>query len=72
VDRLQKTALDIVTQNQHRVECEVLTDIRQTVEDSSGYSDTETTVQGEVLTHRGHNVEDSIGRCDTEPTDGKL
>ena len=32
--------MDIVTQNQQTVHCEVLTDSGQTVEDSSGHSDT--------------------------------
>jgi len=32
-----------VTQKQQTVQCEVLTDSGQTVEDSSGHSDTETT-----------------------------
>jgi len=35
--------VDIVTQNQQNVHCEVLTDSGQTVEDSSVYSDTEPT-----------------------------
>jgi len=43
VDRLKKTAVDIVTQNQQTVNCEVLTDCGQTVEDSSGHGDTEPT-----------------------------
>ena len=65
--------MDIVTQNQQTVKCEVLTDSRQTVEDSSGYSDTEPTeVKCEVLTDTGQNKEDSSGYSDTEPTDGKV
>ena len=35
--------MEKVTQNQETVQCEVLTDIGQTVEDSSGRSDTEPT-----------------------------
>jgi len=35
--------VDIVTQNQQTVPCEVVTDIGQTVEDSSGHSDREPT-----------------------------
>ena len=35
--------MDIVTQNQQTVQCEVLTDSGQTVEGSSGHSDTEPT-----------------------------
>ena len=41
VDRLQKTAVYIVTQNKQRIHCEVLTDSGQTAEDSSVHSDTE-------------------------------
>ena len=41
MDRLYKTAVEIVTQNQDRVESEVLTDSGQTVEDSSGHSETQ-------------------------------
>ena len=33
--------MDIVTQNQQTVQCEILTDSGQTVEHSSGHSDTE-------------------------------
>ena len=43
MDRLYKTAVDVVTQNQQTVHCEVLTDSGQTVEGSSGHSDTEPT-----------------------------
>jgi len=35
--------VDTVTQNEQTVECEVLTDSGQTVEDNSGHSDTERT-----------------------------
>jgi len=35
--------VDIVTQNQHTVQCEVLTDSGQNLVDSSGHSDTEPT-----------------------------
>jgi hypothetical protein len=35
--------MDIVTQNQQNLQCELLTDSGQTVEDSSGQSDTEPT-----------------------------
>ena len=37
------TAVDIVAQNQQTLQCEVLTDSEQTIEDSSGHSDTEIT-----------------------------
>jgi len=35
--------VDVVTQNQQTVRCEVLTETGQNVEDSSGRSDTEST-----------------------------
>jgi len=35
--------MENVTQNQETVQCEVLTDIGQTLEDSSGHSDTKPT-----------------------------
>ena len=41
MDRLPKTVVDIVTQNQQAVQCEVLTDSGQNIEYSSGHSDTE-------------------------------
>ena len=41
MERLQMTAVGIVAQNQQMVQCEVLTDSGQTVEYSSGHSDTE-------------------------------
>jgi len=49
--------VDIVTQNEQTVHCEVLTDSGQTV-------------QCEVLTDIGQTVEDSSGHSDREPTDG--
>jgi len=65
--------VDIVTQNQETVQCEVLTDSGQIVETSSGHSDTEEqTVQCVVLRDNGQRVEDSSGHSDTEPTDGTL
>jgi len=49
-----ETAVDIVTQNQQTVQCEVLTDIGQTVEDSRGHIDTDpSTVHFEELTDFG-------------------
>ena len=39
MDRLYKALVDIVTETQQTVQCEVLTDSGQTVEDSSGHSD---------------------------------
>ena len=35
--------MDVVTQNLETVKCEVMTDSGQTVDDSSGHSDTEQT-----------------------------
>ena len=43
VDRLWMKAVDLVTQNQQTVTCDLLTDIRQSKEDSSGRSDSATT-----------------------------
>jgi len=43
LDRMYKTAEDAVTQNQHTVYCEVLTDSGQTIQDSSRRSDKEPT-----------------------------
>jgi len=39
---LYKTAVDMVAQNQQTAQCEVLTDSGETLEDSNGHSDTET------------------------------
>jgi len=65
--------VDIVTHNQQAVQCEVLTDSGQTVEDSSGPSDTEPkTVQCDVLTESGQILEDSSGHSDPDPTGCKL
>ena len=70
MDRLQKTVVDRVTQNKQRIQCEVLTESGQTVEDSIGHSDTDKqTVRCEVLTDSGQNVEGSSGHSDTEPTE---
>jgi len=43
LDGVQKTAVDLVTQNQERVFYDKPTGSRQTVEDNSGHSDTEPT-----------------------------
>jgi len=43
VDRLYNTPVDTVTQKKQTVDCEVLTDTEQTVLDSSGRSDKEST-----------------------------
>jgi hypothetical protein len=43
MDRLYMASVDIVTQNQQTVHCEVLTDSGQTLHDFSGHSDTEPT-----------------------------
>ena len=56
-----------------QMECEVLTDSGQTVEDDSGYSNTEPKdPQCKVLTESGQTVEDSIGHSDIEATDGTV
>ena len=63
--------MDIVTQNQETLQCEVLTENVQTVKKSSGHSVTEPkTVQCEVLTDSGKTLEDSNGQRVTETTDG--
>ena len=41
LERLKNSAVDIVTQNRQTVQCEVMTDSGQTVEGSSGHSDTD-------------------------------
>ena len=41
MDGLEGRAVDIVTQNQQTVQCEVLTESGQTLAKSSGHSDTE-------------------------------
>ena len=51
--------MDIVTQNEQTVHCEVQTDSGQTV-------------QCEVLTDSGQTVEGSSGHSDTESTDGTV
>jgi len=56
MDRLKKTAMDLVTQNQQTVLCEVLTDRGQSV-------------QCDVLPDIGQSVENSGGPSDTKPTD---
>ena len=61
-----------MTQNQQTVQCEVLTDIWQTVEGSSRHSDTERTDGTVRGTDSGQTVEGSSGHSDTEPTDGTL
>ena len=43
MDGVQRTVVDVVTQNQENVLYDVLTDSRQNVEDNSGHSDTEPT-----------------------------
>jgi hypothetical protein len=55
------------------VQCEVLTDNGQTVEDSSGYSDTEPT-DGAVLGTDRHKetLENISGPSDTQPTHSRL
>jgi len=73
--------MDIVTHKQKMVQCEVLTENGQNVEDNSRqnvqkiviHGDTEPTeLNCEVLTDIGKNVQDSNGHSDTEPTDSKV
>jgi len=65
--------LDIETQNQQTVECEILTDSGQTLEDSIGQSDkNQQTVEGNVLTDIRLSVEDNFGHSDTEPTNSTV
>jgi hypothetical protein len=63
----------IVTQNQQTVQCGVLTDSGQNLEDRSVHIDPDLTeVQCEVLTDGRQSVEDIIGHIDTETKDGTL
>ena len=65
--------MDIVTQNQQTVQCEVLTDNEQTLERALNIvTQNQQSVQCEVLTDNGHTTEDSSGLSDTEPTDCTL
>ena len=59
MDRLYETAVDIVTQNQQTLECELLTDSGQTL-------------QCQVLRDIGQTVEGGCGHSDTEPTDSRM
>ena len=55
LDRLQKIAVDMVTQNPKEIDCEDLKDSAGAIEDSIGQSDTEQrTVEYEVLTQGTH------------------
>jgi len=55
------------------MQCQVLTDSGQTIENSSGHSDTEQqTIRCELLTDRGEGAEGSSGHSDTEPTEGRM
>ena len=51
--------MDIVTQNEQRVECEVLTESGQTL-------------HCQVLRDIGQTVGDSSGHCDTERTESRV
>jgi len=55
VDSLYKAAVDLLSQNQQTVQCDVLTDIGQTVEECSEHSDTESR-GGTVLGANRHSV----------------
>jgi len=55
------------------VQCGVLTDVGQNLEESSGYSDTEPADEYcKVLKDNGETVEGSSGHSDTEPTDSSM
>jgi hypothetical protein len=52
------------------LQCELLTDIGQNIEDSNAHSGTEQIdVQCEILRGNGQNIEVSIVHCDTEQRD---
>jgi len=62
-----------VTQKEQMVQCGVLTDVGQNLEESSGYSDTEPADEYcKVLKDNGETVEGSSGHSDTEPTDSSM
>ena len=62
-----------VRQNRQTVLFEVLADTGETIEDTSGHSDTEQTDgTSEVLTESGETVEDSSGHSDTKQRDGTV
>jgi hypothetical protein len=65
--------MDLVTQNQQTLDCELLTDSGQTVEDSNGHSDAEPT-DGTWCgtTDFGQIVEKNNGHSVTETTDCTL
>jgi len=54
------------------VDCDVLADSRQILEDRSGHSDTEPTNGTVCGTDFGQTVGDSSGHSDTEPTGGTM
>ena len=65
--------MDILIQKQQTVQCEVLRDSGQTVEDSRNtVTQNQQTVQCEELGDRGQTVEGSSGHSDTETTDGTV
>ena len=68
-----KTALEILTQKQWTVNCEVLTDLGEIREDDSGQSCTEPRDCEVWRTDRQwRTVEDSSGQSDTESRDGTV
>ena len=85
MDRLYKTALDILTENQQTVHCEVLRDTghivqwqvltgnRQTLEECSEHSDTDQTDLPDWDTRRQWtDCRKSSGNRNTEPKDGTV
>ena len=70
MDRFLKTAVNIVTQNQLTVQCEILRNNGQVLEDSSEHSDTEPIDLTVSSTGSEQNVQYRFGYSDTEPTDG--
>jgi hypothetical protein len=65
--------VDIVTYNQQTLQCKVLTDSEQTVEDRMDIvTHNQQTVQCVVLTDSRQNVEEYSGHSDVEPTDSPV
>ena len=65
--------MDILTENQQKFQCDVLTDIGQTIEAAVDIvTQNQHTMQCGVLKDSGQTVEDSIGHSDTESADDTL
>jgi len=62
--------VDIVTQNQQRVLCELLTDSGSV--QCEVLTDTRQNLECEVLTDSGLTLEESSGQSETEQTDGTV